>query len=105
MEILTGEVIDIKNEFKTYREFKEKCDGSLNMQAEAFVLTGYLIKRARDTDVLKESGYKDYNEFAAAEYGLDKSQVSRYIGINDQFSEGGYSDRLQERYKNFGYTK
>ena len=105
MEILTGEVIDIKNEFKTYREFKEKFDGSLNMQAEAFVLTGYLIKRARDTDVLKESGYKDYNEFAAAEYGLDKSQVSRYIGINDQFSEGGYSDRLQERYKNFGYTK
>lgn len=105
MDILTGEVIDIKDEFKSYREFKEKFDGSLNMQAEAFVLTGYLIKRARDTDVLKESGYKDYNEFAAAEYGLDKSQVSRYIGINDQFSEGGYSDRLQERYKNFGYTK
>lgn len=105
MEPLTGEVIDIKDEFKSYREFKEKFDGSLNMQAEAFVLTGYLIKRARDTDVLKESGYKDYNEFAAAEYGLDKSQVSRYIGINDQFSEGGYSDKLQERYKNFGYTK
>lgn len=105
MDILTGEVIDIKDEFKSYREFKEKFDGSMNMQAEAFVLTGYLIKRARDTDVLKESGYKNYNEFAAAEYGLDKSQVSRYIGINDQFSEGGYSDRLQERYKNFGYTK
>lgn len=108
METLTGEVLDlkdIKNEFGSYRDFKARFDDSLNRQAEAFVLTGYLIKRARDTDVLKESGYKDYNEFAAAEYGLDKSQVSRYIGINDRFSENGYSGRLQERYKNFGYTK
>ncbi len=108
METLTGEVLDLKetrNEFGSYRDFKARFDDSLNRQAEAFVLTGYLIKRARDTDVLKESGYRDYNEFAAAEYGLDKSQVSRYIRINDRFSEGGYSERLMEQYKNFGYTK
>lgn len=105
MEPLTGEVMDINKEFGSYAEFKTAFDKALNGQAELFVLTGYLIKQARDTDILKESGYKDYNEFAAAEYGLDKSQVSRYIRINDQFSENGYSDRLQEQYKNFGYTK
>ncbi|RAZ94931.1 hypothetical protein DK853_32625, partial [Klebsiella oxytoca] len=45
------------------------------------------------------------NEFAEAEYSLDKSQVSRFIRINDEFSENGYSDRLQERYQRFGYAK
>lgn len=38
-------------------------------------------------------------EFAKAEYGLSKDIVSRYIAINDRYSEGGYSDRLQDKYE------
>lgn len=77
----------------------------LNRTVEDFVMTGYLLKQGRDTDILKDSGYSNVNEFAWAEYKLEATQVSRYIRINDRFSEGGYSPRLQEHYKGFGYAK
>lgn len=44
-------------------------------------------------------------DFARAEYGIDKTQVSRFISINDRFSEDGYSDHLLPSYKGFGYAK
>lgn len=104
MEALTGEVLDIHS-YRSYREYKAVLDGELQRSAESFVRIGYLLKVAMDTDILKESGYRNVNEFAQEEYNLDKSQVSRFIRINDEFSENGYSDQLQEKYKNFGYAK
>ena len=105
MESLTGEVLNINKEYGTYQEYKAAVDAELQRAAEGFVRIGYLLKMARDTDILKESGYGSVNEFAEAEYGLDKSQVSRFIRINDEYSENGYSDRLQEKYRDFGYAK
>lgn len=90
---------------KSYQEYKAELDAELSKTAEGFVRIGYLLKVARDTDVLKESGYFSVTEFAAAEYDLDKTKVSRFIRINDKFSENGYSDRLQEHYEGFGYAK
>ena len=58
---------------------------------------------ARDTDVLKESGYETVTEFAYKEYGLDKSQVSRFISINERFANGG--ERLLPQYEEYGYAK
>ncbi len=89
----------------TYQEYKAELDGELQRTAEGFVRIGYLLKVARDTNVLAESGYKSVAEFAEAEYNLDKTQVSRFISINDKFSEGGYSDHLMPEYKGFGYSK
>lgn len=89
----------------TYKEFKKALDIELYNQEEGFVRTGYLLKVARDTDILKESGYATVAEFANAEYGLTKDVVSRYIAINDRYSEGGYSDRLQEQYQGYGVAK
>lgn len=90
---------------KTYSEYKAEFDSELQRTAEGFVRIGYLLKVARDTNVLAESGYKSVAEFAEAEYNLDKTQVSRFISINDKFSEGGYSDRLLPAYQGFGYAK
>ena len=90
---------------KSYEEYKMELDGELQKTAEGFVRIGYLLKVARDTNVLATSGYKTVAEFAQAEYNLDKTQVSRFISINDKFSEGGYSDRLQADYRNYGYAK
>lgn len=90
---------------KTYREYKQELDTELSKTAEGFVRIGYLLKVARDTEILAESGYSTVTEFAKAEYGIDKSTVSRFISINDKFAEGGYSDRLQEQYKGYGYAK
>ena len=66
---------------------------------------GYMLKLARDTDILQGSGYTDVHGFARAEYNIDKTLVSRFISINDRFSEGGNSDRLKEQYRGFGYAK
>lgn len=96
-----GEIIN----YQSYEQYKAELDGVLQKTAEDFVRVGYLLKVARDTNVLTESGYKSVAEFAQAEYGLDKTQVSRFISINDRFSEGGYSDRLLEAYQGFGYAK
>lgn len=91
--------------YQSYSEYKAELDTELQKSAEGFVRIGYLLKLARDTDVLKESGYASVNEFAQAEYNIDKSMVSRFIGINDRFSEGGNSPQLKEQYRNFGYAK
>ena len=90
---------------KTYQEYKKELDAVLTRTAEDFVQIGYLLKVARDTNILAESGYATVTDFAKAEYGIDKTQVSRFISINDRFSEGGYSDHLLPNYKGFGYAK
>lgn len=90
---------------KTYQEYKQELDAVLTRTAEDFVQIGYLLKVARDTNILAESGYATVTDFARAEYGIDKTQVSRFISINDRFSEDGYSDHLLPSYKGFGYAK
>ena len=90
---------------KTFNEWQQELDTELVKSAESFVKIGYLLKVARDTDILVNSGYGNVVEFAKARYGLDKTQVSRFIHINDRFSEGGNSAELQDRYKGMGYAK
>lgn len=90
---------------KTYSEYKKELDTEMEKAAEGFVRIGYLLKVARDTDILAESGYQTVAEFAQAEYGIDKTQTSRFMRINDRFSEGGYSDRLLPAYRGFGHAK
>ena len=92
-------------QYQDYEEYKKAMNTVLNRTVEDFVMTGYLLKQGRDTDILKNSGYNNVNEFAWEEYKLEATQVSRYIRINDRVSEGGYSPRLQEHYKGFGYAK
>lgn len=102
----------IVQQYSDYGTFKKELDLQWNSNEqkaveliEGFNRIGYLLKIARDTDVLKDSGYPNYIEFAKAEYDIDKTIVSRYININDRFSEGGNSEVLQEKYRGFGYAK
>ena len=90
---------------KTFNEWQQELDTELVKSAESFVKIGYLLKVARDTDILANTGYANVVEFAKARYGLDKTQVSRFIHINDRFSEGGNSAELQDGYKGMGYAK
>lgn len=91
--------------YQNYEEYKNTVDRVLNKTVEDFVAIGFLLKKGRDTDILKDSGYANVNEFAEAEYHLDASQVSRFIRINDKFAVDGYSDRLKEEYRGYGYAK
>ena len=92
-------------EYRNYAEYKQELDTELKKTAEGFVRIGYLLKVARDTRILAESGYQNVVEFAKAEYGIDKTQVSRFMNINDKFSEGGYAPELKAEYQGFGYAK
>ena len=89
----------------SYEEYKHEVDSELQRSAESFVRIGYLLKIARDTDILKGSPYANVVEFAKGEYGIDKTVVSKWIHINDRFSEGGYSNVLKEQYRGYGYAK
>ncbi|MGN0319860.1 MAG: hypothetical protein ACI4D1_03020 [Lachnospira sp.] len=60
---------------KIFAEWQQELDTELFKSAEGFVKIGYLLKVARDTDILKDSGYSGIVEFAKARYGLDKTQV------------------------------
>lgn len=91
--------------YTDYNQYKKELDTELQKSAESFVRIGYLLKVARDTNILRDSGYANVNEFAKKEYGLDKTQVSRFININDKFSEDGYSEHLKVEYRGFGYAK
>lgn len=89
-----------------YEQFKSELNEELSRTANSFVRIGYLLKLARDDrHILDGSGYSDVNEFAQKEYGLDKTQVSRFIRINDRFSINGYSEELEEKYRNYGSAK
>lgn len=91
--------------YGSYAEFKRSLDAAVERVEEGFVIIGYHLKVARDTDILRESGYKNMEEFARAEYGLDKSTASRFIRINERFSVDGNSQILQERYRGIGRAK
>lgn len=101
----------MENIVKDYQGFKRDTDlavekirtGAMTM-AQGAVELGYQLKIARDTGVLQESGYSTMGEFAREEYGLRPDQTTRYIQLNDKYSENGYSRRLQEKYTGIGKT-
>lgn len=97
-----NEVISIQN----YEQLRSRLNEELNRAANSFVRIGYLLKMARDNkNILEGSGYSDVNEFAKAEFGLDKTQVSRFIRINDRFSLNGNTPELLPEYSEFGSAK
>lgn len=90
---------------KTLEDLKSQLNIELNKAAISFVRIGYLLKTARDTDILKDTEYSNVNEFAQKEFGLDRSQVSRFMRINDRFSISGYSEQLKVEYEGYGSAK
>lgn len=89
--------------FANYELFKARMDQEMTSTADSFVRIGYLLKEARDTQVLVGSGYTSMGAWAQAEYGLTESQTSRFIAICERFGAG--EDRLLPQYSAIGYTK
>lgn len=91
--------------FARYQDLERAADRTAVKIKEGFMEMGYILKVARDTDILSGSGYGSHEEFAEKRYGLDKGTVSRYIRIVERFSVGGNSHVLQEGYRNIGFAK
>lgn len=101
MEITQNTEMQIK--YGGYQGFKAKFDFVMNKTASYFVEIGQMLKEARDTDILRGSGYSGMGDFAAKEYGLRPDQTSRFIAIAEKFGDGR-GDLLPE-YATHGYTK
>ncbi len=86
-----------------YQELKEKLDVCMGQAVENFVQIGYLLRRVKeDESLLDGSEYSNYKEFAKSEYGLEETQVSRFISINEKYGDGA---TLLPQYRGFGQSK
>ncbi|MBO5081523.1 MAG: hypothetical protein J6C06_02850 [Lachnospiraceae bacterium] len=77
----------------TDEEIFERVEMCLNDFKNNFCRLGFMLR------VLKERGYD--NAYLMDRFGLSKSTINRSIQINEQFSENGYSYKLDEKYSDF----
>lgn len=89
----------------TFDEWQQALDTEFSKSAESFIRIGYLLKVARDTDILRDTPYSNVIDYAKTRYGLDKTQVSRFIAINERFGSKEDDSTLEDKYKGFGYAK
>ena len=90
--------------YSSYKEFKYALDTEMTRTAEGFVRIGYMLEYAAETNIINEGGYETVNDFAKAEYGIDATQVSRFVNIYRRFGVPG-EPRLQEKYTSHGVAK
>lgn len=107
-----GDIVDMRGAqgtgllaFARYPDLEKAADRTAAKIKEGFMEMGYILKVARDTDILAGSGCASHEEFAEKRYGLDKGTVSRYIRIVERFSVGGDSHVLQDGYRDIGFAK
>ena len=78
---------------------------NITTAARSFIAIGFYLKCVRDRELFVEEDYQDVWEFAKAEYGISKSTASRYMSMNDRFSENGNSPNIREEYRAFGKSQ
>lgn len=78
---------------------------NITTAARSFIAIGFYLKCVRDRNLFLEDGYESVWEFAQAEYGISKSTASRYMTMNDRFSQDGNSPNVKEEYKAFGKSQ
>lgn len=83
-------------------QWKEDIRRKLQETAGNFVYIGYRLKQIRDSGMF--DGCEDIFEFARKEYGLTESTVSRFISINEEYSEGGNSLELRAEFRGLNYS-
>lgn len=78
---------------------------NITTAARSFIAIGFYLKCVRDRNLFLEEDYPDVWEFARSEYGISKSTASRYMSMNDRFSEGGNSPNIRDEYRAFGKSQ
>lgn len=99
------EIISKNKTKESFNEWQQALDEEFSKSAESFIRIGYLLKIARDTDILKDTPYVNVIDYAKTRYGLDKTQVSRFIAINERFGSKEDDSTLEDKFKGFGYAK
>lgn len=88
-----------------YQEIKNNIRTRFqNMQTD-YVAIGYYLRQVLNNELYLEDGYKNIHEFAQAEFGMKKSNVNHCIRINMDFSVGGDSPELDDKYRGFSKSQ
>ena len=88
-----------------YKDVMTFIRDNINNATRSFVAIGYYLKHIRDKEMYVLDGYESIWELAQAEFGISKSQASKFMSINDRFSKGGNSPILLDKYKEFSSSK
>lgn len=86
-------------------DVEREIDRSQRKACTSIVEIGYILRKADDAEMYKERGYTSIFTFAKEMYGWDKAQTSRFMAINREYSDGGYSTILKAEYEGFGQAK
>lgn len=98
MEQLTIQIDSMK-------DVEREIDRAQRKACTSIVEIGYILRKADDAQLYKEKGYTSIFTFAKETYGWDQSRTSRFMAINREYSEGGYSAVLKTEYEGFGEAK
>ena len=95
----------MENELVSYDSAKSIIRRDLESMSRKFITIGYYLKLIRDNEMYHQDGFKDIWEFAQDTYGISKSTCSRWMAMNDKFSQDGNSPYLKEEYRDFGKSQ
>ena len=93
------------NEIMNYDSAKNIIRRDLESMSRKFITIGYYLKLIRDNEMYRQDGFRDIWEFAQDTYGISKSTCSRWMAMNDKFSQDGNSPYLKEEYRDFGKSQ
>lgn len=110
--------IVLGNERKHDVEFSDFAIGSvkyvhtdLNDLQRSYIRLGFHLSEIRDMLYYRQFGYLDFYNFCAANFGLDKSIVSRLIDVSSAFclkkkgSPFKKSMYIDDKYKDYSYSQ
>ena len=95
----------MENELVSYDSAKSIIRRDLESMSRKFITIGYYLKMIRDKEMYRQDGFRDIWEFAQDTYGISKSTCSRWMAMNDKFSQDGNSPYLKEEYRDFGKSE
>ncbi len=76
-------------------------DEKMGQIASLFITNGYYLRRQHNEKMYEEEGYEKFEDYVKQVYGKSRTWATRMMQINEKFSEGGNSPKLDEKYVGF----
>ncbi len=88
-----------------YIQSKNDIKNNLGGIVKSFVRIGWQLTRIDRSGAYKNDGYSTIAEFAAAEYGMNRTGVSRFMNVYETYSADGDTPELKEQYREFNFSQ
>lgn len=89
----------------SYEDSKDLIREKINSAKSSLVSIGYYLKHIKKNELFKEDGYANIHDFAKAEFGFSDNTTDRYMQLNDQFSVGGNSPEIEDKYSTYNMSQ